>query len=601
MKLVSLEISDLKSDFEGGSSFSINWFDVLRRASDKVRNNINPETLKRIAPIYAGLTKDLQIYYCPADVKVPSRLYSPQSNTWFDYEPPGAFYRRQWWLNKFTIEYVNGVRFIVLRHSVAGSQVILDEMEEAGTKTGVALSINNFNVLPGAIASMQGTFDDEDYRIGDDVSASPLDISNHLYGAALVPIYVDSAEKIEYVKLRLITTMPVAATGTLTSNGTNVTDADTVTIGSTVYRFKNTLALAYDVKIGATAADTLENLKKAINASGTAGTHYFAGTLVHPTVSAGTLTATTLALSCRTRDTSGNSIATTDTATTLSFGGAVLSGGVTGAYYELSSTLDSVGDYLRDGQNVVRLDMKSRTTTGTPETTEINFWEIDVKMDEGESQTVIFGKVTIQAAFFFGLEYYSNKMFVDGTTRAWKDTPSAGDYINLDDDALGIFHYEAARLVAQMSATNRKKTGEGQHFDTELTREYSNYFRNHPSSAQPLSYNIAPVIPTTIDPYEGGYVDMPEELGSSIPADNQLPISFADAEVPAGTFDGVNQQFTLLHVPSPGASLLLVLNGQVLTLGQHFTLAANVITLLSPYYDASFANTPFTASYRYTV
>ena len=45
-----------------------------------------------------------------------------------------------------------------------------------------------------------------------------------------------------------------AATGVLTSDGTNVSDGDTVTIGSTVYRFKNTMAAAYDVKIGANAA-----------------------------------------------------------------------------------------------------------------------------------------------------------------------------------------------------------------------------------------------------------------------------------------------------------------------------------------------------------
>ena len=39
------------------------------------------------------------------------------------------------------------------------------------------------------------------------------------------------------------------ASGLLTSTGIQVTDADTVTIGSTVYRFKTTMNAAYDVRI----------------------------------------------------------------------------------------------------------------------------------------------------------------------------------------------------------------------------------------------------------------------------------------------------------------------------------------------------------------
>jgi hypothetical protein len=61
---------------------------------------------------------------------------------------------------------------------------------------------------------------------------------------------------------------------TLTSNGTNVTDGKTVTINTTTYRFKKTPEQAYDVRIGSTAADTLANLKAAINLSGTMGVEY---------------------------------------------------------------------------------------------------------------------------------------------------------------------------------------------------------------------------------------------------------------------------------------------------------------------------------------
>lgn len=80
-----------------------------------------------------------------------------------------------------------------------------------------------------------------------------------------------------------------AAVGDITGL-TNPADGDTLTVGligfTQAYRFKNTLAAAYDVKIGATVQDTMDNFKKAINADGVAGTNYFAGTLANPYLSA---------------------------------------------------------------------------------------------------------------------------------------------------------------------------------------------------------------------------------------------------------------------------------------------------------------------------
>lgn len=123
------------------------------------------------------------------------------------------------------------------------------------------------------------------------------------------------------------------AVGTLTSTGVNVSDGDTVVCGATggtsiTYRFKTTPVQAYDVTIGASASASLDNLKAAINATGTAGTEYYADTLVNPDIIAYTKTATTLKVAFRTIGTAGNSYTTTETAATLSWGGATLSGGV---------------------------------------------------------------------------------------------------------------------------------------------------------------------------------------------------------------------------------------------------------------------------------
>lgn len=127
---------------------------------------------------------------------------------------------------------------------------------------------------------------------------------------------------------------PAKAVGTLTSDATNVADGATVTIGTKVYRFKDTPAQAYDVQIGADAATSLDNLKAAINASGTPGTEYFAGTEAHPDVVATTNTDTTQVVQAKLPGTAGNSIASTETSSHLSWGAATLASGADGNYDE---------------------------------------------------------------------------------------------------------------------------------------------------------------------------------------------------------------------------------------------------------------------------
>ncbi len=91
------------------------------------------------------------------------------------------------------------------------------------------------------------------------------------------------------------------------------TDGDDVTIASTVYRFKTTMALAFDVQLdGSDATVSMANLIAAINLTGTEGTEYFAGTTQHPTAYATDEAGDTMAAIARTAGTAGNSIATTE-------------------------------------------------------------------------------------------------------------------------------------------------------------------------------------------------------------------------------------------------------------------------------------------------
>jgi len=117
------------------------------------------------------------------------------------------------------------------------------------------------------------------------------------------------------------------ATSELTSDATNVDDGNTVTINTTVYRFKTTPIQAYDVKIGASAAISLDNLKSAVNDTGTPGTEYYQGTVAHPTVIATTNTDTVQTFVARTPGTTPNTYPTTETSGHLSWADTTLGGG----------------------------------------------------------------------------------------------------------------------------------------------------------------------------------------------------------------------------------------------------------------------------------
>ena len=127
--------------------------------------------------------------------------------------------------------------------------------------------------------------------------------------------------------------------GTGASDPGVTTAAATVTIGTTVYtcvvELSETLgasAIAYQFLYGGSEAVMLDNLKKAVNASGTAGTEYSTGTLVHPTVVATTNTDTvqtfrSRAIGTAAETTAINAIATTETMANTAFADTTLGGG----------------------------------------------------------------------------------------------------------------------------------------------------------------------------------------------------------------------------------------------------------------------------------
>ncbi len=121
------------------------------------------------------------------------------------------------------------------------------------------------------------------------------------------------------------------ATAILSSDGTIPTDGDTVTVNNVTYRLKGTIAQANDVHLVTSSDVTLDNLVKAVNQSGISGTDYFAGTVAPTGVTAGaragtgatgnvTFTATAVGVA-------GNAFPSTETSTHLSYLGTTFGAG----------------------------------------------------------------------------------------------------------------------------------------------------------------------------------------------------------------------------------------------------------------------------------
>jgi hypothetical protein len=125
----------------------------------------------------------------------------------------------------------------------------------------------------------------------------------------------------------------VAASNILTSNNTNVSNLDTVTVNGKIYTFKTTMtATEGEIKIGADADASLLNLARAINNSGGTPVTDYQVAAAHPTVSSSATVSGghTITLSARTKGTAGNALTLAEVAVTLTITGALFTGGIDG-------------------------------------------------------------------------------------------------------------------------------------------------------------------------------------------------------------------------------------------------------------------------------
>lgn len=160
----------------------------------------------------------------------------------------------------------------------------------------------------------------------------------------------------------------VKATGLLTLTNT-FSDGETVTIEGKTYTFRTTLsspAQANEVLIGGSAAISLDNLKIAINASGgTEGTEYSVGTVAHSLVTATTNTNTTQLVEARNYGTAANQYSLGETCANASWGASTMGTVVT---TEVAGVAEVADEIKIQASAAVTLDVIKDVINGTSNT-----------------------------------------------------------------------------------------------------------------------------------------------------------------------------------------------------------------------------------------
>ena len=382
-------ITEVQSEFEGGVSLSLDWNSVTQNAVRKVLKETKPKNLKRLVPIYGGLVGGFYVYQCPSDLKAPSDIYGNDGVRKFTYQPSRAFYANNL-SDKYTIDTINNVRCLVVRHGEMGGTLVIDQMDAVGTKTGGTPTLNTFNHLYGS-GAVQATFTDAGVEFGDDIDA--IDVTEYMRGALVLPSYIPDVSKLASLEVRLKTT-----------------DAD---------------------------------------------------------------------------------------------------------YIKVTTTADSISDYLMDGWNTVTFSMENKVTVGSPNLASIVEWSIIGTTETGETMTIIFDRLFLSKTTMFYLEYFTRNAFVNGSTGAhWQETLTYtnNDKINLEDDLYDVLYYEMCVSVNQKSKFGNVDSQAISVFNTQRIEAWRAYWAENPSGEAPMTYSKSPQIDISQDMDWGTIQDNTESI-----------------------------------------------------------------------------------------
>ena len=171
--------------------------------------------------------------------------------------------------------------FAIAQYADGGVYCYYNGILVADFTSGVVLAYMAGNST--AVATEIASLVNATYNYSATASGAALDVFSTPGNGFGVTTTVTSASNIQISSVNS-TNYPTSAVTNTTGN--NSPDGTAITIGGQSYRFKSTMVAAYDVQIGVTVLATVYNLFLAINAAGSAGTNYYAGTAANPNVKA---------------------------------------------------------------------------------------------------------------------------------------------------------------------------------------------------------------------------------------------------------------------------------------------------------------------------
>lgn len=227
---------------------------------------------------------------------------------------------------------VIGTRTYTFKATLSNNPSVVDEILIGADLTATLLNaLNAINANPAA--GMAGVTFSRDTVANTQVVAVASDATT-LTVRGRVPGTSLNAVATTGTALRTVWADTTLGGGTGASDPGVTTGAAQVTIGTIVYTVVDALsetygatAVPYQVLKGASEATMLDNLKLAINGTGTAGTQYSTGTVAHSQVVATTNTDTVQTIRGRVPGTTLNAVATTENMANTAFADTTLGGG----------------------------------------------------------------------------------------------------------------------------------------------------------------------------------------------------------------------------------------------------------------------------------
>lgn len=154
------------------------------------------------------------------------------------------------------------------------------------------------------------------------------------------------------------------------------------------------------------------------------------------------------------------------------------------AYYTLTVTANQQGNAFNNGWNLCQFTWSSMSTTGSPDTTAMDYARISLVMTGTNTAVKINGLNSILGSIL-EYEYYSKYLFRNSSTGTYQETVlDDADLINLDTESYNLFFNLVAYYASQQQQGVDAVNYDGKFFRTEYDNGLARYKAMYKSEVQ---------------------------------------------------------------------------------------------------------------------